>query len=67
MPPPEPGTGDREPERPLWEQWEDQRAADAGHDGGQHEDEQLVAFRPVAEEAGAAFGVAHRDQHLAEF
>ena len=34
--------------------------------GRQHEDDQLVVLDAVAEEAGAALGVADGDQHLAE-
>ena len=44
-----------------------ERAGDAGHAGRQREHEQLVGFRAVAEEPGARLGIAHRDQHLAEF
>ena len=43
-----------------------ERAGDARHGGRQDEDEELVVLDAVAEEARAAFGVAHRDQHLAE-
>ncbi len=43
-----------------------ERAGDAGHAGRQREHEQLVGFDAVAEKPGAGFGVAHRDQHLAE-
>ncbi len=43
-----------------------ERAGDAGHAGRQREHEQLVGFDAVAEKPGAGFGVADRDQHLAE-
>ena len=43
-----------------------ERAGDAGHAGRQREHEQLVGFDAVAEEARARFGVADRDQDLAE-
>ena len=43
-----------------------ERAGDAGHAGRQREDEQLVGFDAIAEEARAGLGVADRDQHLAE-
>src|SRR5882724_1640151 len=43
-----------------------ERAGDPGHAGRQHEDEQLVVFDAVAEEARAALGIAHGDQHLAQ-
>ena len=44
-----------------------ERAGNARHAGRQREHEQLVGLDPVAEEAGARFGVADRHQHLAEF
>ena len=44
-----------------------ERAGNARHAGRQREHEQLVVLDAIAEEARARFGVAHRDQHLAEF
>ena len=41
------------------------RARDAGHARRKRKGDELEPFDPVADEAGADFGVAHRDQHLA--